>query len=62
MKILSKDSQTIVNFDNVQTPQNHYVIETSSNLNENPKMEQFNWENDKDLYLWYEALFKELMK
>lgn len=46
----------------MQTDKNYYVVETSSNLNENPKMEQFNWENDKELYDWYKELFIELMK
>lgn len=41
---------------------NYYVIETSSNLNENPKLEQFSWENDKELFEWYEKLFIELCK
>ena len=58
----------IKSFDNhsklllMKTPKNYYVIETSSNLNENPKMEQFNWENDKQLYNWYLELFIELLK
>lgn len=46
----------------MKTKENYYVIETSSNLNENPKMEQFNWENDKELYEWYLNLFIELFK
>lgn len=46
----------------LKTPQNYYVVETSSNLNENPKIEQFNWENDKVLFEWYKKLFKELLK
>ena len=40
---------------------NNYVIETSSNLNENPKMEQFSWENDRGLFDWYKKLFIELL-
>lgn len=36
-----------------------YVIETSSNLNENPKVEQFSFEKDAALYDFYmEYLFK----
>lgn len=46
----------------MQTDKNFYVVETSSNLNENPKMEQFSFENDKQLFEWYEQLFKELLK
>lgn len=44
----------------MRTNKNWYVIETSSNLNENPKMEQFSFENDKTLFEWYENLFIEL--
>jgi hypothetical protein len=29
------------------------VIETSSNLNENPKIEQFSFENDAELFEFY---------
>ena len=46
----------------METKKNYYVVETSSNLNENPKIEQFSFENDKELFLWYEEFFKELMK
>lgn len=46
----------------MRTNKNYYVVETSSNLSENPKMEQFSWENDKQLYEWYEEIFKELIK
>lgn len=46
----------------MKTPKNYYVVETSSDLNENPKMEQFSWKNDKELYNWYLELFIELLK
>lgn len=46
----------------MKTKKNFYVVETSSNLNENPKCEQFSWENDKSLYEWYLELLKELVK
>lgn len=46
----------------MQTSKNFYVIETSSNLNENPKIEHFNWENDEGLYVWYRSFFCELIK
>lgn len=58
IKTLDNHSKLIL----IRTRNNFYVIETSSNLNENPKMEQFNWENDKSLYAWYEDLFIELLK
>ena len=37
----------------MKTTNNFYVIETSSNLNENPKIEQFSLENDSKLYAFY---------
>lgn len=58
----------IKSFDNhsklilMRTATAFYVVETSSNLNENPKMEQFSWENDESLYRWYEELFIELLR
>lgn len=58
LKVFDNHSKLIL----MKTAQNFYVVETSSNLNENPKMEQFSWENDKTLYEWYEELFIELMK
>ena len=58
LKVLDNHSKVVL----LRTKKNWHVIETSSNLNENPKMEQFNWENDKELYEWYEALLKELLK
>lgn len=43
----------------MRTAKNFYVIETSSNLNSNPAIEQFSLENDKDLYDWYNNFFSE---
>ena len=57
LKVLDNHSKVVL----MRTKNNYHVIETSSNLNENPKMEQFNWENDKGLFEWYEALMKELL-
>lgn len=37
---------------------NFYVIETSSNLNENPKIEHYSWENDEELFNWYKKFFE----
>lgn len=45
-----------------KTKHNFYVIETSSNLNENPKIEQFSFENSQRLYEFYLLLFKELIR
>lgn len=39
---------------------NYYVLETSSNLNENPKIEQFSFENNEELYKFYYDFFKEV--
>lgn len=41
----------------METDKNYYVIETSSNLNENPKIEQFTFENDKKLFNFYRDFF-----
>lgn len=46
----------------MRTENNCYVLETSSNLNENPKIEQFSFENSCDLYEFYFSFFKELEK
>lgn len=40
----------------IKTENNFYVLETSSNLNENPKIEQFSFENSKELFEWYREL------
>lgn len=58
IKIYDNHSKLVL----IKTLQNYYVIETSSNLNECPKMEHFSWENDKKLYLWYESWFEELFE
>lgn len=34
-----------------------YVLETSSNLNENPKVEQFSFEKSEELFDFYEKIF-----
>jgi hypothetical protein len=41
----------------MQTKQHYYVLETSSNLNENPKMEQFCFCDNKELYDFYNQFF-----
>lgn len=38
-----------------------YVIETSSNLNENPKMEQFSFEKNEELFDFYTKAFETLL-
>lgn len=35
-----------------------FVLETSSNLNENPKIEQFSFEKDSELYDFYRSAFE----
>lgn len=37
----------------MDTAQGKFVLETSSNLNENPKIEQFSFEQDRNLYDFY---------
>jgi hypothetical protein len=44
----------------MKTEQNHYVLETSSNLNENPKIEQYSFENSRELYDFYYGFFNKL--
>jgi len=41
----------------MRTQDNYYVLKTSSNLNENPKIEQYSFENDKELYDFYYNFF-----
>lgn len=41
-----------------ETERNHYVCETSSNLNENPQLEQFALNNDVKLYNHYLGVFE----
>ena len=45
-----------------ETDKNFYVVETSSNLNENPKIEQFSFENDERLFKWCEDFFRAVIK
>lgn len=42
------------------TDKGKYVLETSSNLNENPKMEQFSFEKSDELYAMYKNVFEEV--
>lgn len=44
----------------MQTKNHYYVLETSSNLNENPKMEQFCFCDNKELYDFYNQFFIKL--
>ena len=44
----------------MRTKENYYVLETSSNLNENPKIEQYSFENSKELYDFYYDFFDKL--
>lgn len=44
----------------IQTTTAHYVLETSSNLNENPKVEQYSFENNPELYDFYSSFFDNL--
>lgn len=42
------------------TKSGKFVLETSSNLNENPKIEQYSFENNSELYDFYSAFFDAL--
>jgi len=44
----------------MRTKNYNFVLETSSNLNENPTIEQFCFSNSKALYDFYHPLFEEL--
>ncbi len=44
----------------MRTAGNWYVLETSSNLNENPKIEQYSLTNDRELHEWYTWFFDAL--
>lgn len=44
----------------IRTQDDFYVLETSSNLNENPKIEQHSFANDKELYDFYYDFFDRL--
>lgn len=41
----------------MRTEKNYFVLESSSNLNENPKIEQYSFENSKELYDFYYDFF-----
>lgn len=43
----------------LDTDKGKYVIETSSNLNENPNMEQFSFEKDEKLFNFYKEFLLE---
>lgn len=54
LKIANNHSKVVL----MQCGKDYYVIETSSNFNENPKMEQFSICNDKKLFDFYkDAIF-----
>lgn len=46
----------------MDTDKGKYVLETSSNLNENPKIEQFSFEKDSNLYDFYHNFLSELVR
>lgn len=54
--IIEKNNHSkIILFD---TCKGKYVLETSSNLNENPKNEQFSFEKSEELYDWYYEILR----
>lgn len=46
----------------MDTDRGRYVVETSSNLNENPKFEQFSFEKNDELYDFYRSFFDGLKR
>jgi len=57
ISVLNNHSKVIL----LNTDKGYYVIETSSNLNENPHMEQFSFEQSKELYDMYYEAFNEVI-
>ncbi len=45
----------------LDTDKGKFVIETSSNFNENPKIEQFSFEKSEELHDFYKRIFEELL-
>ncbi len=54
--VLNNHSKVIL----LDTSKGKFVIETSSNLNENPSIEQFSFEKSEPLYNFYMGAFKEI--
>lgn len=57
-KIIVKNNRSKIIL--LDTDDGFFVIETSSNLNENPNIEQFSFEKSKNLYEFYSKIFDEL--
>jgi hypothetical protein len=57
--IVKNNHSKILLFD---TKNGKFVIETSSNLNENPNMEQFSFERNSELYEFYKHYFLSELK
>lgn len=57
--IVKNNHSKIILFD---TESGKFVLETSSNLNENPNIEQFSFEKSEELYNFYSTIFDELLK
>lgn len=53
MIVVNNHSKVIL----MRTETAYYVLETSSNLNENPKIEQYSFENSKEVYDFYAEFF-----
>lgn len=56
---VTKNHSKIMLFD---TGLGKFVLETSSNLNENPKIEQFSFEQNSELFDFYKKLFEMMFK
>lgn len=55
IKILQKNNHSKLLL--MKTKKNYYTVETSSNLNDNPRIEQFCFENSKELFDFYRTIF-----
>lgn len=54
--IVEQNHSKVILFD---TEDGYFVLETSSNLNENPKREQFSFEKSEELFNFYLQIFQE---
>lgn len=67
-KVVEKNDWKVIVYNNhskillFDTNKGKFVIETSSNLNENPKMEQFSFEKNEKLFEFYKSAFEEIEK
>lgn len=68
LDVINKNKWEVIIYNNhskillFDTNKGDFVIETSSNLNENPNMEQFSFEKNKELFDFYKKVFSEIKR